>query len=245
MKLSWNGSHKHAPQRRAATLAVCLALAGCASGPADDRHESFNRRMFNFNIALDKAVMRPAAEFYNDVVPERGRTGVHNVLANLNEPVVFANQLLQGKLQDAGGTLVRTALNSSVGMGGLVDVGAPAGFAAHDTDFGVTLGVWGVKEGPYVVLPLLGPAPPRDLVGSGVDTFLDPVTYIDFRSKFYYVAGRGALHVVDVRARNIETLDSVERTSIDYYAAVRSLYLQNRQAQVSGDKLDTTPSDDF
>jgi phospholipid-binding lipoprotein MlaA len=201
--------------------------------------------MFDFNIALDKAVMRPTAEFYNDVVPEKGRTGVHNVLANLNGPVVFANQLLQGKLQDAGDTLARTVLNSSVGVGGLVDVGARAGLPAQDTDFGITLGVWGVKEGPYLVLPLLGPAPPRDLVGSGADTFLDPVAYVDFRSKFYYVAGATALKVIDLRARNIATLDDIERTSIDYYASVRSLYLQNRQSKIGGDPIDTTPNDDF
>ncbi len=201
--------------------------------------------MFDFDNALDRAVLRPTAKYYNDVVPEKGRNGLHNVHSNLNEPVVFANQLLQGKLQDAGGTLVRAALNSSVGIGGLVDVGAQTGIAARDTDFGVTLGVWGFEEGPYLVMPLLGPAPPRDLVGSGVDTFFDPVTYIDFRSKFYYIAGRTALHVVDVRAGNIDTLDCVERTSIDYYAAVRSLYLQNRHAQVSDDAVDTTPADEY
>lgn len=231
------------PVRWLATVAAMLVLAGCASGSTEDRFETFNRKMFNFNDRVDKVVMRPTAQFYNDVVPEKARTGVHNVLSNLNEPVVFANQLAQGKFRDAGGTLVRTALNSTVGIGGLIDVGAQAGLPAQDTDFGITLGVWGVGEGPYLVLPALGPAPPRDLLGRGVDTFLDPVTYVDFRGKFYYVAGRTALHVIDLRSRNIETLDSIERSSIDYYAAVRSVYLQNRQSQISGEDIDNGPSD--
>ena len=231
--------------RSSATVAAVLLafiLNGCAAkpaGPDNDPYEPFNRAMFDVNMALDKAVMRPVAKGYNSVVPEPARTGVHNVLVNLNEPVVFANLLLQGKVQDAGGTLARFVLDSSVGVGGLVDVGARAGLPAQDTDFGVTLGVWGLDEGAYLMLPLLGPAPPLDLAGRGVDTFLDPVTYFDFRSKFYYEGGRAALQIVDLRARNIDTLDEIERSSIDFYAATRSLYLQHRAAQVGGSAPDT------
>jgi phospholipid-binding lipoprotein MlaA len=220
----------------AATLSAFL-LAGCAATPAEpgnDPYEPFNRDMFDVNMALDKAVLRPVAKSYSAVVPERARVGVHQALANLNEPVVFTNLLLQGKLGDAGSTAARFALNSSVGIGGLIDVAARAGLPAQDTDFGITLGVWGLDEGAYLVLPLLGPAPPRDLAGRGVDMFFDPVTYIDFRSKFYYEGGRAVLQIVDLRARNIETLDEIERTSIDFYASTRSLYLQHRTAQVHG-----------
>ncbi len=225
-----------------AAILLAFVLTGCAAesaGPENDPYEPFNRDMFDVNMALDKAVMRPVARGYLSVVPEPARTGVHNVFVNLNEPVVFANLLLQGKLENAGGTLVRFVLDSSVGVGGLIDVGARAGLPPQDTDFGVTLGVWGLDEGAYLVLPLMGPAPPRDLAGRGVDTFLDPVTYVDFRSKFYYESGRAALQIVDLRARNIDTLDEIERSSIDFYAATRSLYLQHRAAQVGGSGAET------
>jgi len=225
-----------------AAILLALVLTGCAvkqAGPDNDPYEPSNRDMFDVNMALDKAVMRPVAKGYNSVVPEPARTGVHNALVNLNEPVVFANLLLQGRLEDAGGTLVRFVLDSSVGVGGLIDVGVHAGLPVKDTDFGVTLGVLGLDEGDYLVLPLLGPAPPRDLAGRGVDTFLDPVTYFDFRSKFYYAGGRAALQIVDLRARNIDTLDEIERTSIDFYATTRSLYLQHRAAQVGGTAPET------
>jgi phospholipid-binding lipoprotein MlaA len=132
-------------------------------------------------------------------------------------------------------------LDSSVGIGGLIDVGARAGLPAKDADFGLTLGVWGAGEGPYLMLPLIGPSPPRDLAGRGVDTFLDPVTYFDFRSKFYYQLGQAVLQMVDMRSRNLDTLDDIERSSIDFYAATRSLYLQHRAAEVRGSAPDAMP----
>lgn len=229
-----------------ATLLSSLILTGCATGPAgadNDPYEPTNRDVFDFNITMDKAVARPVAKFYNAAVPDRARTGLHNALVNLNKPVVFANLVLQGKLRDASVTVVRIVVNSSIGLGGLIDIGTQTGIPAQETDFGITLGVWGLKEGPYLMLPALGPAPPRDLVGSGVDIFFDPVTYVDFRSKFYYVGGAVVLRAVDLRARNIETLDDIERTSIDFYAATRSLYLQHREALVNGGKPETTPDD--
>lgn len=230
--------------RRFATALAALALTGCAAsppGPDNDPYEAFNRRVFDFNMGLDKAVARPVAKAYNAAVPEPARTGVHNALGNLGEPVVFANLMLQGKLGDASGTLVRFVLDSSVGIGGLIDVGARVGLPAKDADFGITLGVWGAGEGSYLVLPLIGPLPPRDLAGRGVDTLLDPVTYFDFRSKFYYQAGVAVLQMVDLRARNLDTLDDIERSSIDFYASTRSLYLQHREAEVRGSAPDATP----
>jgi len=221
-----------------------MMLSGCATtanAPANDPHEGFNRKVFAFNMSLDKAVLLPVAKFYSRAVPGPARTGVHNALSNLDEPVVFSNQLLQGHLTDAGKTVVRFAVNSSVGIAGLVDVGTKLDLPPQDTDFGITLGVWGAGEGPYLMLPLLGPAPPRDLSGMAVDNFLDPVTYLDFRSKLAYVGGRDALQILDMRSRNIETLDAIERTSIDFYAVTRSLYLQHRDAQIRGDE---PPPDD-
>jgi phospholipid-binding lipoprotein MlaA len=228
----------------AAAALAALVLTGCTAGPPgpdNDPYETFNRQVFAFNMRLDKAVARPVAKGYNAAVPEPARTGVHNVLGNLGEPVVFANLVLQGKLGDAGGTLVRFVLDSSAGIGGLIDVGARTGLPAKDADFGITLGVWGAGEGPYLMLPLIGPAPPRDLAGRGVDTFFDPVTYVDFRSKFAYEGGRAVLEIIDIRARNLDTLDDIERTSIDFYAASRSLYLQHRAAEVRGSAPDAMP----
>lgn len=213
-----------------------VMLSGCAATtPDNDPYETANRRIFDFNIALDKAVARPAAEFYNKAVPEKARLGIHNALGNLNEPVVFSNQLLQGHAKKAGITAARFVMNSTLGIGGLIDTAQMAGLASQDTDFGITLGVWGVNEGPYLMLPLLGPAPPRDLAGTVADNFLDPVTYISFSGSLYYVGGRAVLKIVDVRARNIDTLDTIERNSLDYYATTRSLYLQYRAAKVRGE----------
>lgn len=229
--------------RHFAIVLAALVVTGCGAGPPgpdSDPYEAFNRSMFDLNMGLDKAVARPVAKAYNTAVPEPARTGVHNVLVNLNEPVIFADLVLQAKFDDAGGTLIRFVLNSSVGLGGLIDVGARAGLPAQDTDFGITLGVWGAGEGSYLVLPVMGPSPPRDLIGRSVDTFLDPMTYVDFRSKFYYEGGRAVLQIVDMRSRNLDTLDEIERTSIDFYAATRSLYLQHRTAEVRGSTPDAT-----
>ncbi len=221
-------------------------MTACTAGPPrsdNDPYEAFNRQVFDFNMRLDKAITRPVAKDYVATVPEPARTGAHNALGNLNEPVVFANLLLQAKLADAGGTLVRFAFDSSVGIGGLIDVGAGVGLPAEDADFGITLGVWGDGKGPYLMLSLIGPSPPRDLAGRGVDTFLDPVTYVDFRSKFYYEGGRAVLQIVDMRSRNLDTLDEIERSSIDFYAATRSLYLQHREAEARGSAPVATPDD--
>jgi phospholipid-binding lipoprotein MlaA len=221
-----------------------LLLSACASAPAgqdNDPYEATNRKVFAFNMALDKSVALPAAKFYRAALPDPVRTGIHNALTNLAEPIVFSNEILQGHAGDAGVTLVRFAVNSTFGIGGLVDVGAKSGLTPRDTDFGITLGIWGAGEGPYLMLPLVGPAPPRDLAGMVGDSFLEPVTYIDFRSKYYYMAGRAVLTMADARSRNIEALNSVERMSIDFYAATRSLYLQNRNGQIRGD---LPPQDD-
>ncbi len=222
-------------------LAASLVATGCASttgnGPADnDPFEQTNRDIFAFNQVLDENVALPVAKFYVDTVPEPAREGVHNVLTNLNAPVVFANDVLQGDFERAGQTLGRFGINSTIGLGGLVDVAAKGGIPGHDNDFGITLGRWGFEEGPFLMLPLLGPAPPRDLIGKVVDIFLDPMTYVSYRSKLYYDMGIGLIGIIDLRAQNIGTLESIERTSVDYYATTRNLYLQYRKAAVNRGK---------
>ncbi|HXJ01761.1 MAG TPA: VacJ family lipoprotein [Micropepsaceae bacterium] len=219
-------------------LSVCAAsalfLAGCASMPAgeNDPYESTNRAIFEFNRQVDDNFALPVARFYRDVVPDPARTGIHNFLTNLDSPVTFGNDLLQGDFRRGGQTFARFITNSTIGLGGLIDMASRFQIPDHTEDFGQTLGVYGSGEGPYIVVPFLGPAPPRDLFGRIVDIFLDPFTYVGLRSKTEWMIGRGGFEVLDLRERNIDTIDQIQRTSIDYYATVRNLYRQSRDAEI-------------
>jgi phospholipid-binding lipoprotein MlaA len=214
-----------------------LLLAGCADDPnaantANDPYENTNRQVFTMNQQFDDAVLLPVARGYADVVPDPAREGIHNFLLNLDLPVTFANDILQGEVNRAGQTLGRLVINSTIGIGGLLDPATSFGIPYHQEDFGQTLGVYGAGEGPYIVLPLFGPDPPRDITGQVVDIFLDPTTYISLRDHIYYSASRDVLHVLDLRSRNLDTLSGIERGSIDYYASVRSLYRQRRNNDI-------------
>lgn len=217
-------------------------LSGCAAqdtSGANDPYEATNRKIFEFNQKLDKAVMKPAAEAYVSVVPDPAREGIHNFLVNLNLPVTFANDILQGEFERGGETVARVTVNTTIGIGGLLDVATDIGIPFHTEDFGQTLAVWGVGEGPYLVWPFLGPKPPRDAVGYVVDNIaFDPLTYIDLREKFWWEAGRSALTLLDLRSRNLETLDAIERQSVDLYASIRSLYRQDRNNEIHNGKPD-------
>jgi phospholipid-binding lipoprotein MlaA len=234
-----------------AILGAGLALAGCstispdqtpqekaASEAANDPIEPFNRTIFGLNEGFDKAVLLPTAQFYVDVVPDGARDSVHNFIDNLDEPVNFANSLLQGDFDHAGQTLGRFTINSTIGIGGLFDVAARWDMPPHPQDFGITLGKWGVGEGPYLVLPFFGPDNPRDATGQVVDIFLDPSTYIHIDGHIYWSAGREVAKAVDLRARNIDNLESIERSSVDYYASMRSLYRQLRNNAIRDGKPD-------
>jgi phospholipid-binding lipoprotein MlaA len=225
-------------------LVIALAASGCASTPSpdsvdqNDPYESFNRQIFSMNQTLDNNVALPVAVFYVHAVPEPAREGVHNFLSNLDAPGIFANDVLQGEVTRACTTLGRFTINTTLGVGGLVDAAAKFGIEGHKSDFGETLGVYGVDEGPYLVLPVLGPSNPRDAAGYLVDIGLDPTTYITFRSSVYWMIGRGTLSVVDLRARNIDTIEELERSSVDLYATERSLYRQHRNSVIHGGKPD-------
>lgn len=226
-----------------AILCAGLALTGCATNdPAslaqNDPWEPTNRAIFDFDIKLDNAIAKPAAKFYRSAVPEPARDGVHNALTNLNSPVVLANDVLQGEGENAGNTLGRFLVNSTLGLGGLIDVGTKLGMPGHTTDFGITLGKAGAAEGSYLVLPLAGPKPPRDLVGTGVDIAFDPLTYITWDGSTYYLIGRSVLSFLDDRAATLEQVEAIQRSSIDFYATTRNLYRQNRNAQINGGKAD-------
>jgi phospholipid-binding lipoprotein MlaA len=177
--------------------------------------------------------------FYNHAVPEFARDGVHNFLTNLNGPIVIGNSVLQGDAENATRTLARVTINSTVGLAGLIDVAAKIGLPLRDEDFGQTLGVWGFDEGPYLVLPGLGPSNPRDTMGTVGDVFMDPLTYAQWNGKIWYDIGREGFELVDLRARNVETLDQIERTSVDLYATTRSLYRQHRNSEIRNGAADT------
>lgn len=225
-------------------VACGLALSACASNGANtaaadgdyevyDPMENLNRGVFAFNNAVDKAVMRPVAKGYRAVVPSPVRTGLRNFLNNLRSPIVFANQVLQGDMPGAGNAFARAAINTTVGVGGLIDVAAMEGLKDEPEDFGQTLGVWGVGHGPYVVLPLMGPSSMRDATGMLVDSLADPVRIYLFntdRERLHYV--RIGLSALDKREELLDLMDDLERNSFDYYAAMRSAYIQNRNAMV-------------
>jgi phospholipid-binding lipoprotein MlaA len=220
-------------------LCVALAVGGCTtSDPAvlaqHDPFEPTNRAVFAFDVKLDHAVARPLAQFYRDTVPQFARQGVHNALTNLNSPVILANDVLQGEGDDAADTLGRFLINSTVGVAGLVDVARRAGIPYHDNDFGITLGKWGAQEGSYLVLPFIGPKPPRDLVGAGVDAAFDPTTYMSWNNSTLYMIVRAGMGVLDKREATLDQVEAIERSSIDFYATTRNLYRQNRRAQING-----------
>jgi len=227
------------PRKILAIITAGFALAGCATmsaeGPQDlnDPLETWNRLMFNMTLAVDKGVYRPIAIVYRRALPQPVRNSFRNFLNNLNSPVIFANDVLQGDASRARITLTRASINTTVGVGGLFDFATRWGYQRHDEDFGQTLGVYGVGEGPYVFIPLIGPANPRDIVGRLTDIFFDPLTYVQWGNESYLPWTRFGLDYLDLRERNIETLDEVEATSLDYYASVRSLYRQTRTNEIN------------
>ena len=221
--------------------AAALLIPGCATKPSEggpeaaayeelnDGLEPANRVVFDVNDGIDEAVIEPTARGYRAAVPEFGREGVGNFLQNLRSPVILVNDILQGKGGRAHDTLIRFLVNSTFGVGGLIDVAAYEGLDGHDEDFGQTLAVWGVGEGPYFVIPLLGPSNARDAAGLIVDALFDPLTYV---APFVVSLSRRAADGVDQREEVLDALEEIKDTSIDYYATIRSLYRQRRDDEI-------------
>jgi len=228
-----------------AALIAASALSGCATPPTDpaqraefdrinDPLEPMNRAIFDFNQALDKNAIRPVAIAYRDTVPEFARDGLHNALQNFGEPVVFLNKVLQGEPIAAIKTLLRFMANSTFGLGGFFDVATPRGVVRQQAgDFGATLYKWGIGDGPYLMLPLLGPSNPRDAVGFAVDSVSSPWGYI-VNIPTEASIGQFVFKGVDVRSRTVDATDELERNSVDYYATLRSVFRQYRQAELDG-----------
>jgi phospholipid-binding lipoprotein MlaA len=223
------------PHRLAAVLLMALALAGCAHTPPDDPSdpmEGWNRGVYKFNKTADKYVLRPVAKGYDTITPAPVKTGIGNFFSNLFYPTVIVNDLLQLKLKQFGSDTLRFVFNTLVGIGGIFDVSTRAGLVAHDEDFGQTLGYWGIGPGWYLMLPLLGPADNRDLVGRVGDWYTSPLTHADVNEDDeLWLWGTGALQVVHDRS-NLLGADGMLEQQMDEYAFVRSLYLQNRLNKV-------------
>lgn len=219
-------------------------LAGCATVPTDpaakaefeqlnDPLEPTNRAIFSFNDALDKVLIKPIAQLYHFILPDFVEERITVFLHNLDEPLTFVNDLLQGEPDRASTTFGRFLANSTFGVGGLFDVATDAGMPRHTEDFGQTFAVWGIGEGPYLVLPVLGPSNVRDGFGLLGDTFGDPVTIgLNQANVSGLELGRLLLTGIDLRARNLDTVEQLRRESLDYYATVRSAYRQNRRAEI-------------
>lgn len=218
-----------------------LALQGCAtvkSADARDPWESMNRSVYNFNDAVDNVAIKPAARVYEKIVPKFVQTGVHNFLGNLGDVWSMANSALQLKGQHAVESFFRVGVNTLFGLGGVLDVATEMRLERHKEDFGQTLGYWGVKPGPYIVLPILGPSTLRDTLAYPVDYKGDAVRqFSDQATRNSLVA----LRVTDLRVGLLQAVDTLKEASLDPYTFVRDAYLQKRQ----NDVYDGNPPSDF
>jgi phospholipid-binding lipoprotein MlaA len=238
----------------AAALLLLGPLLGCATPPpasdadataefkeADDPLEPTNRVLYAINNGLDTVILRPLAIAYRNVFPEPVRTGIHNVLSNLGTPVELGNDILSAKPRHAGDTSMRFLINTTIGVAGVFDVAKKLGYSDHDTDFGLTLALWGVPEGPFLFLPVLGPTNPRDAAGRGVDVAGDPFTWVGQGTVVTALNWtRWGFNIVDQRERVLDPIDSIKKTALDPYATFRSLYRQHRRAEVADARADNS-----
>lgn len=213
-----------------ALAAAVLLLAGCAHSPAYDPRdplEPVNRQVYRFNDTVDHYAVRPVAKVYRSYTPSPVRRGIGNFFGNARYPITMVNSFLQGKFGDGTSDTARFLVNTTIGLAGLIDVATPLGLEEHDEDFGQTLGVWGLGQGIYLVLPLLGPSTGRDLVGTGADEFLDPINLIDDPERYY----AQAVYLIDRRA-GVLGFDRLVRDAFDPYVFVRTAYLEDRFKKV-------------
>jgi len=218
-----------------------VLLAAADEDDVNDPLEPVNRVIFGFNEFVMSLLFRPVADLYNENLPAAFRAGVSNFLDNIATPVVVANQLLQGDPEAAVVSIARFMVNTTAGIGGLADVAAEAGVEGRDEDFGQTMGVWGVGEGFYLVLPIFGPSNPRDTVGKFlVDPYFDPIgQWIDNADETELDWTLQAVDGISEYAGVVDDLDQVKKTSVDYYAAIRSLYRQKRKSEINnGEQLE-------
>ena len=222
-----------------------VALESTDPRPSYDPWEGFNRAMFGVHRAVDNAVLEPVARGYRAITPGPVRGGVRNFLRNLNAPVIFANDVLQGEFKRAGSTAGRFAINSTIGIAGIFDPATRIGLERHEEDFGQTLAVWGVPSGPYLFIPLLGPSNIRDGAGRGVDIALDPITWSDFDQIDTFRASRSVLGALSTREGLLDPIDAIEAQGGDLYITYRSAYEVARQAAIQNGRTDVQDLPDF
>ena len=213
------------------------------SGKVKDCFETINRATFKFNEALDGVIFEPLAKAYR-ILPSPIRSGASNALNNLSNLVTIPNNILQGDFKKAGENTGRLVINTTLGILGIFDVAQSMGLTEYEKeDYGQTLGAMGVGEGCYVVLPILGPSTVRDTAGSFVNLLGGDAWYNvtvknnteHFQDRDYYISRTGA--GIDFRAKNIDSFENLEKNSMDFYASVRSLYLQDRQQKINNSKI--------
>uniref|UniRef100_UPI0040478AE8 MlaA family lipoprotein n=1 Tax=Polynucleobacter sp. TaxID=2029855 RepID=UPI0040478AE8 len=231
--------------KRSLILFFAVLMVGCASVPAgvqpsaQDPWEPFNRSVFEFNEGLDAYVLKPVVTGYRFILPEFVRDGIYNVFSNYKDIYTALNNVLQGKPSYAFNDLMRVVVNTTMGLGGLIDLATPGGLEKHNEDFGQTLGVWGVPSGPYVVLPFFGPSSVRDTFGTVADIQTDYLfQYIDdvgLRN------GITALRVVNARNTYFEAGDLLDGAAIDKYSFMRDAYIQRREYQINEGREDEEP----
>ena len=220
-------------------LASCIALAGCAVMPGGDRAslddplEPVNRVVLDTNTALDNAVIKPVAEIYRKIVPPFVRDHIRSVIDNLAEPRIFVNELLQRRADAAGITLARFFLNTTLGIAGLFDLATGRGLPKQSGDFGQTLYTWGIADGPYLVLLFFGPSNLRDAFGLGVDMLTTPpALVVTGHAGFVTGLAVGTVDGIDLRSRNIESLDEIIASALDYYSLLKSITRQRRLVEL-------------
>ena len=230
----------------AASILFASMLGGCATPPpksdpealadyraTNDPFEPTNRVFYAVNDTLLTYVLTPVARGYNYVFPQPVRTGIHNVLNNLGSPVQFANDVMEAKSRRAGDTLVRFVVNSTVGVGGVFDVAKHVGYPDHSADGATTLALWGIPAGPYLYLPVFGPSGVRDGVGRGVDSLVNPYTWVAFNGVNHLQTISGIMSAVDAVAPHVDDLKKLKEQALDPYATQRSLYRQIRRNDVA------------
>ena len=210
---------------------------------AYDPYEETNRKMFAFNQAVDKAVLKPLAQAYSDIVPEGGRESIKNFLRNLESPTILFNDVMQGEEDRASNTVNRFIINSSIGALGFGDPATEMGYPRHTEDFAQTLATYGVESGPYIVSPLFGPSTPRHIAGRVVDFAVHPLTWYLQKQDDGYRYSYGIGEAVVAREELLEILDDIEANSTDYYVSIRNMYMQRRMDEISNGVPSDQPSE--
>lgn len=222
-------------------ISACTTVPVSSGGDVADPYQGFNRRMFVFNQGVDKYALGPVATAYKTVTPAFARDRVDDFLGNLSAPVIFANDILQAEASRAGTTAARFSINSTIGLLGIWDAAGHFGIDGHSEDFGQTLAVWGVNSGPYLVLPLLGPSTPRDILGMGVDQALDPLTWVEIDNDADTdLAVRSGLTVIGLLNARAGLDDEIKALNAqpEPYVALRRIWSGQRRAEIANGEFD-------